>query len=183
MGDSYYGLASQIPALKTVYDGIFSICTYTRNGLFYVPLFLVLGRQIALKGPEFFKNGRLLLTAFLAMTGEGLILHHFDLQRHDSMYIFLPLVMYFGFCLLLDLDQKFKKACRPCPSFKIFRRISMIMYIIHPLMIIAVRAADKLANLQGRLIDNGLILYALTAVLSLAAALILTRIIQRLKRS
>ncbi len=183
MGDSYYGLASQIPALKTVYDGIFSICTYTRNGLFYVPLFLVLGRQLALKGPEFFKNGPLLLTAFLAMTGEGLILHHFDLQRHDSMYIFLPLVMYFVFCLLLDLNQRFKKNCCPCPSFKIFRRISMIMYIIHPLMIIAVRAADKLANLKGRLINNGLILYALTAALSLTAALILTPVIQRFKRS
>ena len=59
----------------------------------------------------------------------------------------------------------------------------MIIYIIHPLMIIAVRAADKLINLQGRLINNGLLLYALTAALSLTAALILTPVIQRFKRS
>lgn len=42
-GDSYYGLISRIPALKMGYDGIFQVFSYTRNGLFYVPLFLLLG--------------------------------------------------------------------------------------------------------------------------------------------
>ena len=31
-GDSYYGLVSQIPLLRTLYDGIFTLCGYTRNG-------------------------------------------------------------------------------------------------------------------------------------------------------
>ena len=42
-GDSYYGLVSQIPLLRTLYDGIFTLCGYTRNGLFFAPLFLLLG--------------------------------------------------------------------------------------------------------------------------------------------
>ena len=42
-GDSYYGLISQIPLLRTLYDGIFTLCGYTRNGLFFAPLFLLLG--------------------------------------------------------------------------------------------------------------------------------------------
>ena len=42
-GDSYYGLAAQVPALKTAYDAIFQVFSYTRNGLLYVPLFLLLG--------------------------------------------------------------------------------------------------------------------------------------------
>ena len=42
-GDSYYGLVSQIPPLRAVYNGIFTLCGYTRNGLFFAPLFLLLG--------------------------------------------------------------------------------------------------------------------------------------------
>ena len=42
-GDSYYGLVSRIPLLRTLYDGIFTLCGYTRNGLFFAPLFLLLG--------------------------------------------------------------------------------------------------------------------------------------------
>ena len=42
-GESYYGLISNIPVLSTFYRGIFQVFDYTRNGLFYVPLFLLLG--------------------------------------------------------------------------------------------------------------------------------------------
>lgn len=44
-GDSYYGLAAQIPILKEIYDGIFLVSSYTRNGLFYAPVFLVMGAE------------------------------------------------------------------------------------------------------------------------------------------
>lgn len=42
-GDSYFGFVSQIPLLNGLYSGIFTLCSYTRNGLFYAPLFLLLG--------------------------------------------------------------------------------------------------------------------------------------------
>ena len=42
-GDSWYGLVSQAPALEELYGGIFQVFDYTRNGLFFAPLFLLLG--------------------------------------------------------------------------------------------------------------------------------------------
>lgn len=42
-GDSYYGLTCQLPALEALYGEIFQIFAYTRNGLFFTPLFLLLG--------------------------------------------------------------------------------------------------------------------------------------------
>lgn len=98
-GDSYYGLVSQIPPLRAVYNGIFTLCGYTRNGLFFAPLFLLLGaagkrwsRRISLVG---------LLFSLTAMSAEGLWLHSLGVQRHDSMYLLLPLCMVFLFSLLL----------------------------------------------------------------------------------
>lgn len=88
-GDSYYGLVSQIPLLRTLYDGIFTLCGYTRNGLFFAPLFLLLGAA----GRRW--NQKLSLAGFFlslaAMSAEGLWLHRMDVQRHDSMYLALPL--------------------------------------------------------------------------------------------
>ena len=43
LGDSYYGLTTQIPVLKTMYDGMFQVFSYTRNGIFLVPIFLMIG--------------------------------------------------------------------------------------------------------------------------------------------
>lgn len=87
-GDSYYGLVSQIPLLRTLYDGIFTLCGYTRNGLFFAPLFLLLGAA----GRRW--NQKLSLAGFFlslaAMSAEGLWLHRMDVQRHDSMYLALP---------------------------------------------------------------------------------------------
>lgn len=69
-GDSYYGLAAQVPMLKVFYDGFFTVCSHTRNGLFYAPLFLLLGaagrtwsRRISVPG---------LGLSLLAMSAEGL---------------------------------------------------------------------------------------------------------------
>ena len=97
-GDSYYGLVSQVPLLRSVYDGIFTLCGYTRNGLFFAPLFLLLGaagwrwsRRTALAG---------LLLSLAAMSAEGFCLYALGIQRHDSMYLMLPLCMACHFSLL-----------------------------------------------------------------------------------
>ena len=81
-GESYYGLVSGVPVLATFYNGIFSVFDYTRNGLFYVPLFLLLGaagiifrRKVAVIG---------LLCSFVALIVEALLLHSSGIQRHDS---------------------------------------------------------------------------------------------------
>lgn len=44
-GDSYYGFTVAVPVLKTLYDGIFLVFSYTRNGLFFAPSFFCWERR------------------------------------------------------------------------------------------------------------------------------------------
>lgn len=110
-GDSYYGLASQIPPVRAFYDGIFSFSSYTRNGLFLAPIFICLGWQMgdtrknAPKKPMALLSREIsciwpMLLFLILMTAEALLLRNLNVQRHDSMYIFLPPCMYFLFAWL-----------------------------------------------------------------------------------
>ena len=48
-GDSYYGIAVKLPGVKSIYDLLFELFDYTRNGIFFAPVFLMLGGLIAEK--------------------------------------------------------------------------------------------------------------------------------------
>ena len=86
MGDSYYGLAQKIPGLETVYDFGFQIFSYTRNGIFLAPLFLILGVWAAKGEQKSAENvsSRLfpclagLALSFGIMTAEAFLLRHFQ---------------------------------------------------------------------------------------------------------
>lgn len=157
-GDSYFGLVAQIPALNSFYNGVFAVCSYTRNGLFYAPLFLLLGaagkrwsRPVSLTG---------FLFSLLLMSGEGLWLHGMEVQRHDSMYLALPLCMVFLFSLLQGINQGQRKE---------LRTFAALVFILHPWCIVLVRGAARALRLETLLIDNSLVHFF--AVLALSAAL------------
>lgn len=88
-GDSYWGLASGLPGAAACYEALFTLFDYTRNGLFYAPLFLLLGAA----GHRWSKRASLAGAALslAVMTGEGFLLRSLEWQRHDSMYLTLPL--------------------------------------------------------------------------------------------
>lgn len=158
-GDSYYGWMEKTACIREKYDGMFRIFSYTRNGFFYVPVFLVLGawishiRKDGKRGADF--AGFIL--AFALMTGEGLTLHRMGMQRHDSMYIMLPPCMFFLFRILAAAKVKPAEWCRP---------VSTWIYLIHPLVIIAVRGGAKAMHLEKVLIDNSMMHYLAVCVLS-----------------
>lgn len=157
-GDSYYGLVSQVPMLDGVYNGIFALCDYTRNGLFYAPLFLLLGAAGWVWSRRFSLAG--LLLSLTAMSAEGLWLHSIGVQRHDSMYLLLPLCMVCLFSLLLGVNRG---ECKGARTF------SMMMYLIHPLCIVLIRGLAKVLGLEGLLIEHSLIHFV--GVLALSALL------------
>lgn len=163
MGDSYYGITAHIPWLKELYGILFHIFDYTRNGIFYAPVFLSLGAVIAGEKTIRFRKLTLRqsLTGFLLsgalLFGEGLVLHHYGLQRHDSMYIFLLPVMYYLFRMLLLWRGN---------RYKNMRTVSMVVYIIHPLAIIVVRGMAKVLGFQKFFIDNSLLHYLAVCILS-----------------
>ena len=46
-GDSYYGLIGRLPVCSGFYALVFQVSDYTRNGIFFAPVFFVLGGFIA----------------------------------------------------------------------------------------------------------------------------------------
>ena len=205
-GDSYYGLTQYLPPLRSLCDLGFHVWSYTRNGLFLAPLFLLMGALMgglqrknpcankntvpgqipqnpfsalssrasageaapaaksasALTGAPAAKSASALaaglVLSLLGMSGEAFLL------RHDSMYILLVPVMYCLYGLLLCSN------CPPCPRL---RRISTLIYILHPAVIVAVRICARLPHMLP-LMEQSLLHYAAVCLLSLAAAWLLT---------
>lgn len=159
-GDSCYGIAEKLPFFKNFYDQIFMISDYTRNGLFFAPFFFVLGGYFAERkhrGSVKQRSAKLLIFLFL-MTAEAMFLRYFSLQRHDSMYFFLPAVLSGLFDILLQFRGK---------RHEKLRTLSFVVYLLHPWMIIVVRLLAKLLHLQEILIQNSLFHFLLVCFLSI----------------
>ncbi len=130
-GDSYYVVAEKLPLLKAFYDRLFELFDYTRNGLFFAPVFLMLGGFIADERRKLssVEAGVGFLISLGLLLAEALILHRHGFQRHDSMYVFLLPAMYFLFHLVLLWKGRRIPFLRP---------VSLVVYLIHPLVIAAV---------------------------------------------
>ena len=156
-GDSYYGLSEKVVYIKYIYNVIFNIFEYTRNGLFFVPIFLYLGYMMKNDTWKISKSQNIIfiLISLILMIFEGLILHHFKLQRHDSMYIMLIPTMIGIFNLVVKNNNQ---------NNKILRNISTTIYIMHPIFIIVVRGISKVLHLRNIMINNSVIHYILVVV-------------------
>lgn len=163
LGDSYYGLISNVPVISNVYEWGFEIFSYTRNGLFMAPLFLIMGVWTAQRRFDRLLPNALCFAVFLSlMSAEGFTLRYFKLQRHDSMYLMLPLCVWFLYGLLV---------CRKAKPCKALRAFSTWLYILHPAMIVTVRGVAKVTGTTKLLVDNSLIHFAAVCLFSVAAAL------------
>ncbi len=168
-GDSYFGLITRLPAATRWYSALFTVTDYTRNGLFYAPLFLLLGAALAGQpAPRSYRGSALGLAAGLAaLTAEAFRLRGLAVQRHDSMYLFLPVCMVFLFRLLLSFNAGRSRAARD---------LSLLIYLLHPGCIVAVRGLAKLTGTRALLVDNSLGHFGAVLALTLAAALVLYRL-------
>lgn len=168
-GDSYYGIAENIPSLNSFYHLIFQVSDYTMNGIFFAPIFFVLGGYLSdNKDKLSFKKSIIgFTTCFSLMFAEALTLHRFELQRHDSMYVFLLPSICFLFYFLMHFKGKNRAQ---------LRTISLIIYIIHPFVIVLIRLFAKITHLQNALVENSLIHYLLVCIISAGLGLVLTAI-------
>ena len=162
LGDSYYGVTQAVAPLKTLYDGIFACADYTRNGLFFAPIFLLLGGMMGAQKQPW--PLRICLPGFgvsLALLFvEAFLLRAAQWQRHDSMYILLLPCMVFLFQCLLHWS------CEPKKSLRTF---SLLLYVIHPMIVVCIRGFARLTGMRAILVDNHLIHFI--AVLSVSCAL------------
>ena len=161
-GDSYYGLVSLLPPLKSFYTGLFALMGQTRNGLFLAPLFLALGGAAAEQedgfSPRWNAAGLGLSLALLA--AEGVMVQTLDIAWYSTMYLALPPALYFLFRCLAALDL---------PQRPGLRDLSLAFYIIHPWCIVLVRGFAKLTGLYALLVEDRVVHYL--AVVCLSAAL------------
>lgn len=162
LGDSYYGLASQSAGMTKLYQAGFQVFSYTRNGLFYAPIFLELGAwarqrknsQRTMANKEAIGWG----VSLAMMTGEALLLRSLGWQRHDSMYVCLVPCMYFLFQWLLGWQPK--RAERS-------QRLSLWVYLLHPLCIVLVRALSRVTGLEV-MVTNSVVHFALVCLSTLS---------------
>ena len=159
MGDSYFGAAAGIPAVSSIFDAFFHLFTYTRNGLFFAPVFLALGAWLGQNRPAFPRKILVpgFILSFALMTIVGLILRRLGWPRHDSMYLFLPVCSFFLFSLLISSSGK--------PSKKL-RTLATWVYLLHPLCIVLVRGAAKAMGTTSLLVENSLIHFLAVTLLS-----------------
>lgn len=169
LGDSYFDLLPAGGILQTAYKAMFQLFSYTRNGIFYTPIFLVMGAGAKQTNKSrkkmIYVIGFIVSTALLIL--EGTTLHHFRIQRHDSMYIALLPCMFFLFQLILSVKVRPVKA---------LRTVSTWIYIIHPLIIILVRGAAKITHFAYIFTDNSIVHYCTVCLLSYTIAGIIQKI-------
>lgn len=173
-GDSYYGITEKLPIIKNIYDLLFELFDYTRNGIFFSPVFLMLGGLIAEKKHRMTQTQAIsgLVGSFLLLLAEAMLLHKNGFQRHDSMYVFLLPCMVFLFHFVLHFKGK---------KVRGLRIASLLIYLIHPMMIVVVRAAAKITHLQNILVDNSLghfaAVFAASLLFSCAATVLVERVV------
>lgn len=151
MGDSYYGLTEKIPLLRNCYESMFRVFSYTRNGLFFAPLFLLLGYEAAVRSHLRKESVRLFFYGtLLLMCGEGMVLHILGWQRHDSMYLLLPFCLQALFALLLLKEKGIlgKDFFNKKQWIDFYAKGPMLLYCLHPAVILAVRGFVKVTGLD-----------------------------------
>lgn len=173
-GDSYYGIAEKISCLNGFYNFVFQVTDHTRNGIFFAPVFFIIGGFIADNRSKITLRQSILgfCISFTLMFGEALALHHFALQRHDSMYVFLLPSMYFLFHAVLCFRGK---------RLVGLRTLSLIIYIIHPMMIVMIRLFARLFHLQNLLVENSIVHYFMVCLISVVSSIALTILWNRYK--
>lgn len=160
-GDLWYGAVEGIPIIHSFYDVLFSIFTYTRNGLFFAPFFLWLG---AVCNKNNYKPMPGLTISLMCLVMEGLFTRHMGYQRFNSMYVSLIPVMWF---LFMALQQWKGRQLRHAGD------MSLIVYVIHPLVILGLRLVSKVIPSTGMVVHNSVFLFIATTVLSFAFAVFL----------
>jgi len=163
LGDNYFHLIENVPFLHTTYEAAFQIFSYTRNGLFYAPVFLTLGVMVAKQEHPLPKwlNVVGFVSFMLMMLIEGTLLQQYGAPRHTSMYLMLLPCSYFLFGLLKGKHGK--------RSF-LMRDTSLWIYILHPLLIIIIRGGARAIGFTDLLVGNSIAFFICVSILSFACA-------------
>ena len=173
-GDNYFGVIYGIPLIRNAYDIGFRFFSFTRNGLFYAPVFLVIGAAAAKQKNRVRVGVSIvgLVVSLSLMLFEGYMLLRSGFSRHSSMYVALLPVMFFLFNLLL---------AQKGTASVLLRNISMWVFILHPLFIIVVRGFARGTGLTSLLVENSVVHFFAVCALSVTASFFCVVVYSRYK--
>lgn len=167
LGDSYYNLIN-ISFIKDILNTIFKFSSYTRNGIFFTPIFLVLGASIYRNRGNKKYNKKIniigLIISIFILLIEGYYINIVNIPRHNSMYISLLPTIYFLFNLLINRDSSLK--------ISNVKRITLLVYVIHPLVIYSLYLFGKFI----RPIRNSLLNFLLISIFSFTISYFIIKI-------
>ena len=177
-GDSYSLIAQKAEPMRRLLEVLVNVFFYTRNGIFFAPLFLLIGNIIGnkirsddkLRSPKNtfdFASGFVLSLVLLGV--ERFSLRGITYAPRDSMFISLiPCTVF----LMLTLSSV---RIKPKP---VLRRVSMWIYIIHPIFIDLITRVKNSLTETGTLGDDArhVILTALISIVTAAVIEILLTI-------
>lgn len=155
----FYRQKSEGRTVKKFYDLLFQLFDYTRNGIFFAPIFLMLGGYMAEQKPRLTKwwNWAGSASGVVLMFTEGMLLHQYVIPRHDSMCLMLPICMVFLFRGLLRFRGR---------EVRGLRTAARVIYLVHPMVIVTVRAAAKITHLEALLVKSNLVYFVAVCVIS-----------------
>ena len=165
-GDTYYGIFTSFPAIKNIYAFLFTGFDYTRNVLFFAPIFFVLGGYIHDHTEKIqTRNSFVLFIVFtIGMLLECYLSHQENIIRFDSMYLLLIPAVYYLFIYLLSLHLHIPKN---------IRTVTSLVYIIHPMCIIIIRGICKFAHTEI-IKDCHLLFFFLVTILSFSISIFIS---------
>ena len=156
-GDSYLLLAQKFEPLRRVLDELSNVFFYTRNGIFFAPLFLLIGNvtgskfrsepEQARRPKKAFIFGLCFAFSLVLLGVERFSLRGITFPPRDSMFISLIPCTVFLILMLSSVRMK------PRPAL---RRISMWIYIIHPIFIDLIARVKISLDEAGTLNDDAL---------------------------
>lgn len=163
-GDSFYGL---IPSwLLGLYDLFFRISSYTRNGIFFAPAFLLIGvalRRCRASHSSFFP----LIFSLILLLVEGYMTWSLNLQRHNSFYVSLIPCSYYLFRMLLLL---------PGHAPASIRDMSLWIYLLHPLSIALLLVISKAAGAGDLFVQHSMLHFLAVSAVTFLLSAWLTRL-------
>lgn len=173
LGDTYYGAASLTAPVNYFYELLFQIMDYTRNGLFYAPIFFVIGSYIADKKEKMKPlqayvgfGVSLVIMAFEALwlrSAEFPRIAFGETEALSIMYVFILPTVYFLISALVSGNGGKK--------IQGLRTATLLTYIIHPWVIVVLNKLGEMLNLKWLVMkDNHLVFYIAVCVVSVIAS-------------
>lgn len=183
-GDSYYKLAVNAEPIRKALEVLSNVFSYTRNGIFFAPIFLLIGNVLGNKLSRDLNENRrpispLISVPCFAVSLAALIAERFSLRGitfavHDNMFISLIPCTVFLLLLLSAIRLKARPA---------LRQISMWIYIIHPIIIdLWIRVKNGLDSAGTLNSDARHVIHTASIALGAAAVMVILLSIKKLSR-